>query len=132
MEKIYIDDLLKNNVWKISQACQTQLDSSRENNAKSHNYCEAIDIAAKNTSDAKPIYAPTEMKMVHKNFSSNRAAYESAKQVQFANGVTDYFCLFFCHADNFPKANTGENQKELSVVEFVPGSPDFSSFIFFW
>lgn len=111
MARLYIDDLLKNRDgrWQITQGGQTHFDTSEENKAKTHNYCEAIDIVETTLSAPQPIYAPVKMKVVHKNSSSNRMVYQSMEEVQFANGVTDYFCLFLCHAndDNVPSYSVG-------------------------
>lgn len=122
MEKVYIDDLLKGNTWKISQGGQTQLDTQDENIAKSHNYCEAIDIAS-GASTPQAIYAPIKMRVMHKNSSSNRMVYQSVDQVQFASGVTDYFCLFVCHANdaNVPSHSVG-NEVNVGGIIYAEGT----------
>lgn len=117
-DKVYIDDLLlQSNVWKISQAVQTQLDTSNENTARSHNYHEAMDIYT-NEDQSQAIYAPVKMVLKLKENSSNRVVYQSAEPVQFANGVTDYFCMFLCHMNDtdIPSINVNATVNKGTLI----------------
>ena len=129
-DKVYIDDLLlQNNLWSISQAGQTQLDTIDDNKARTHNYYEAMDFYT-NKNDPQAIYAPVEMvlKLRDETSNTNRMVYQSKEPVQFANGVVDYFCIFLCHCDdnNLPTFTNNQIPKgALIYKEGVKGvAPD--------
>lgn len=107
-ERLYLWNLLHNNDgWRITQSNQTQFDTSSENTAKSHNYCEAVDFASVLGAGAM-VYAPVDMKVKYRQSSSNGIVLESVDEVQFASGVIDKFCMLLFH----------EDKKTLSETDF--------------
>lgn len=117
-EKLYLASLLSPSyTWRISQSNQTQFDTSTQNYAKSHNYCEAVDFASNYSSSTDnntgaPIKAPVDMVVKYRQSSSNGLVLESKNAVQFANGVVDKFCILLFH----------ENSRSLSPTNYPIGS----------
>lgn len=95
-----ISDLLPNGKWTITQANQTHLDRYiTDNTAKTHNYCEAVDLSEDNNSFGE-VKAPCSLNTVETNRSANRVVLQSSEKVLFANGVKDFFCIMLLHMND--------------------------------